>query len=283
MNFGLKPTPHDPRDYSYHKTFGSAIVALPDEYFVARPNVLDQGPSQFCTAYSTSVVATCMDGVEFNPDWFFAKEKENSGGDLDEGEDLRVAAKTASNFGFLPSSPSQPSLATESPHFLANYFNWPQGYDDAAKPYKKQSYFRVDGDFKSVLNTLYQNKDFKRAILTGVTWQNEWTVAQGGVIEDGPSSDAGLHAVALIGFTTKNGKKYIVLQNSYGKAYGDSGLFYFSEAVFNKFFVEPMFMFVDMPDGVATSSVPTIGSRWEVLLYIIIKFFKTYVDAMAGH
>ena len=269
-NFGLKPTAHDPRDYSYELTFGAPALVLPDEYFAGRPKVLDQKLSQFCTAFAASVVASCEDGVDFEPSWLFAQEKAITGGPLDQGEDLRAPMKAVVKCGLLPADKAMFSLENKDPLFLADAKNWPFSDPLAAAPYKKQGYFRVDGDFYAVRNYLYLNRSYRRAISTGVLWYNEWTTAPGGIIPTTYSEVGGLHSVAILGFTKKDGVNYIVVQNSYGDGIGDHGLFYFPDSVFNREFTQPMYMQVDLPQDVKPQP---IGNWLSILLYKIKRLF----------
>lgn len=265
---GLKPTKRDPRDYHYQKTFGSVDVVLPDEYFAGRPKILNQRASMFCTAFATCVAAACQDSKDFSPEWFFAKEKEISGSALNEGEDLRTPMKAAKEYGFLPQEAAPFSLSDHDPVFLADYKNWPDQSDILAKQYVKPSFFRVDGTFQQIRQILWANRQYKRAIVTGVQWYNEWTMAQGGIVPENYNSPAGLHCVCIIGFTKMYSKNYLVLQDSDGEIVGDRGLFYLSETVFNREFAEPMFMLVDT-DG-QTQPQP-IGNALSIWLYKLIR------------
>lgn len=276
MNFGLKPTEHDPRDFSYHKTFGASTLQLPNEYFAGRPKIKDQKLSQMCTAFASYVLAACEDGVDFLPEWSFAAGKTISKSGPEEPEDLRTPIKTAVGLGYLESAPCYPSLETQSPLYcgiLANY-EAPERVStiSLAAKYKKKSYFRVDGDFDTVKRVLFENATSKRAILTGVQWYNEWTMAPNGFIPDNAVEIAGLHCVPLIGFVTKglSGAEYIVVQNSVGEGYGDKGLFYFDRETFNKHFTEPMYMLVDMDDLYTPNP---IGNWFSILLFNFLRRF----------
>lgn len=268
MNFGLKKTEHDPRDYSYHKTFGSAApLNLPDEYFAGRPPLKNQKLSQMCTAAAACVLAACEDNADFSFEWFFAAEKEISGTPRDQAEDLRTPVKTACKMGFVPVSPDLPSLDTKNPDYCSNIANYPVSTVMLATKYIKKSFFRVDGDFDTVRRVLWDNRMYHRAILTGVLWFNEWTSAPAGMVPNFAVSPAGLHCIAIIGFTKRFGIDYIVVQNSYGEQYGDRGLFYFDRQTFNENFNQPMYMLVDAGDA----SPAPIGNFLSVLFYNLKK------------
>ncbi len=266
-NFGLKKTAHDPRDYSYHRTFGASNFILPDEYFAGRPAAKNQMLSQMCTAFASAVVGACEDGVDFCPEYSFAVGKLISKTGLEEPEDLRTPLKAAVAYGYLPSDPTLPSVVSQSAAYCANIANYAPLCADKAAKYKKKSYFRVDGNFKTIKQVLYNNAPSKRAILTGVLWMNEWTVAPKGIVPSVAVEVGGLHCVPIIGFTKIDGIEYIAVQNSYGEGLGDRGIFYFNEQVFNKCFDQPMYMEVE-PDGIQPSP---IGNWFSVLLYNLFK------------
>ena len=71
MNFGLKKTEYDPRDYSHAKTFGSMIQILPDEFIVGTCPIKNQMGSEFCTAFASYVLAALEDNVDYSPEWSF--------------------------------------------------------------------------------------------------------------------------------------------------------------------------------------------------------------------
>jgi len=255
MNYGLKKTKRDPRDFSYHKTFGAIDLKLPDEYVLDEATVKNQYGSMFCTAFASCVLAQLEDGIDFSPEWFYSKEVEISG-QMD-GQDLRTACKAAKKYGFLPQDKAQFDLTTKDPECLANPSNWPISDELAAAPYKKKSYFQVKGDFDQIKQVLFNNAPAKRAILTGVDWGEGWEAAPGGVIKNYTATGS-LHAVPIIGFK----QDYIILQNSYGKEIGDNGKFYVPRGVFAQAFTEPLYMFVDTDN----TTVPKPVGNWFQIL-----------------
>lgn len=260
MRYGLLKTKYDPRDYSHKKTFGSVQSVLPAEFLVGTTQVLNQYESVFCTAFASCILAALEDNKVFSPEWYFSKEAQISGSMQE--QDLRTAA-AASKTGFLEQNLAQFTLLNESSDFLAKNANWPATDDSAALAYKKPAYFRVDGNFQEIKQALFNNK---KAILTGVDWGTDWMQAPNGIITDYTSS-GNLHAIPLIGFKQINGIDYLIFQNSYGTAVGDSGLFYVPETIFNQAFTEPFYMFVD------TGGVPPrpIGNWLQLLINWIIK------------
>ena len=242
-NFGLKPTKRDPRDYHYRKTFGSISQPLPDEFVIGSCPVKNQMATEFCTAFASYVLAALEDNADYSPEWFFAKEVEQTG--KTDGQDLRTPCKTAIKYGFLPQNLASNTTLNQSGTFLANPANWSFSDDLAAAPNKRQSYYQCTGNFDEIKQILYQEK---RAILTGIAWYNSFTYAPAGIVPENYDELGGLHCIPIIGFKKIGGVDYLVVQNSYGTEIGDEGLFYFSEAVFNKVFTEPMYVFIKKGD-----------------------------------
>lgn len=264
MNFGLKLTEYDPRDYSHKKTFSGINDILPDNYLVGSTLVLNQYESIFCTAFASCIIAALEDNQIFSPEWYFAKEAELSGSIST--QDLRTAAKTAIKYGFLLQNLAQNSLLTQTEQFLADSKNWPFSDDLAAANYKKKSYFRVDGNFQEIKQVLFQNK---KSILTGVAWQQDWQTSVQGIIPETSSPVIGLHSIPIIGFKTMDGIEYIIIQNSYGTTVGDNGLFYFSEKVFNKNFNQPMYIFLEPGDN-----PQPIGNWFQILIHYLLTWLS---------
>lgn len=265
MIYGLKKTEYDPRDFSHQKTFGSMAQVLPDEYIVGSCPVKNQMGSEFCTAFASYVLAALEDVADYSPEWFFAKEVEETG--QTDGQDLRTSCKVATKYGFLPQNMASMTTLNQSPTFLSNPANWPFSDDLAAANNKRESYYRCDGTFEQIKQTLFRTK---RAILTGITWYESFTYAPNGIVPEDYTELGGLHCIPIIGFKKINGVDYLVVQNSYGDQIGDKGLFYFSEVIFNKVFTEPFYIFV--PKG--GQAPEPIGNFFEILIFNLLKFFK---------
>src|SRR3990167_9533720 len=165
------------------------------------------------------------------------------------GADLRSACKSHQKFGALPKDKSPMNLTTESIDTLRDWKNWHEKFDEEAKPYKKKSYFRVDNGvydtFDNIRASLWKHREEKRFVVTGAVWQSAWN----SVVPKTKSSVVGGHAFTVIGQKMIVGEQgaepYLVVQNSYGKNFGDNGLNYFPREVVNREFTFGSFMFLD--------------------------------------
>jgi len=262
MNSGLLKTKPDPRDYDYIKTFGVSTSLLPEEYLIEPISIKHQQDTDFCTAAAGCVLAEAQDKIEFSFEWFFSRYGEPG----IYGADLRKAIKAGMK-GFLPVNKAPFTVNDKERDFLADKNNWPANLNEVASIYGKQGFFNVKGKFDDIKNALWNNRNQRRAILTGIMWYNDWNY--NGIIPNNYYSPAGLHAIAIIGFKKIENVDYLIIQNSYGKDIGDNGLFYFNRTVFDKEFSEPMFMYVDL-DG---SPIQTTGNFFQRLLFKL----KNYV------
>lgn len=274
---GLQPLLKDRRDFSYHKTFGSAAIdprQLPTNFVLAQPlKIKDQGDTDMCTAFASSEVAEDQDNIEMSPEWFFSKEKELLNDYAGYGADLRTACKTATKFGFLPQSNAPFSLENQPRDFLANWNNWPRELDAIAAQFKKYSYFAVENFstdlFDSIRVTLWDNATNKESILAGSDWFAEWNGCAGGVIPQAYSMKVAQHAFKIYGWKNIGGIPYLIIQNSEALSGGDNGLLYFPREVVNKQFTYGLFCFVKQQTDY---TIKTIGNP---IVNFLINFFKS--------
>lgn len=230
---GLKPHTHDWRDYSHRRTFGAALLSdLPAEYLLLT-DIMDQNGYPKCTAYASCAVRSSQAGNrQFDPNWFYAQEGITAGTPSNDGYDLRTAMQTGVDYGFMPLAPKP---------------------GDQAADFKEASYFNIDGNydiFDNIRSAMWLAKTEQRCAVLGTMWYEEWYSAPNGVILPGTGkTPVGLHAIKAAGWTpTQQSNKrplngtYLAVQNSFGKNFGDDGIYYFHRDVVNKEFVQGHFM-----------------------------------------
>lgn len=280
QNSGLRKLPIDHRDYSHAKTFrlGAApLPPLPPEYILLS-TLENQLSTDECSAFSSSAVRDTQKGIEFSEDYMFSKEKQIEGTYKTFGADLRMPCQAAITYGFLPKTiaPDMTS-AMKGRDFIANWENWDIKLDSEAIKYRPGGYFAVDGNFDmfdNIRSAMWHHQDEKVTVFVGATWFDEWTEAPGGIIPSVYRNVAGGHAFKIAGWKTINGIPYLVCQNSYGAAFGDNGLFYFSREIVNKEFTYGAYYFLDnVPQQVAN-----VGIAWAILQrikYILMLMSKS--------
>lgn len=183
-------------------------------------------------------------GDDFDELYQMAKIKQIRGEYTSNGATLHDAAMALVTYGSLPRVKSPFTFNTGNTtdrdrNFLANWLNWPTVLDQFAAQHKIGSFFNVDGPgdaFDNIRSALWLNASKAQGfeVLFGLNWRSEWTFATNGVINENYSVSAGDgHCVKLIGQRIIAGVPYIVLQNSWGKQYGEDGLYYLSRNVIN--------------------------------------------------
>lgn len=183
-------------------------------------------------------------GDDFDELYQMAKIKQIRGEYKSFGANLHDAAMALVKYGSLPRSKTPFTFGTgkitdRNRDFLANWLNWPSALDQIAAQHKVGSFFNVDGagdTFDNIRSALWLNASKSQGyeVMFGLNWRPEWTYAAGGVIDEAYSSSAGNgHCIKLIGQKMIGGVPFLVLQNSWGKQYGDGGLYYVSRRVIN--------------------------------------------------
>lgn len=255
---GLLPLPANPgksKDFSKSVVFGATPAKdIPRTPIGNKPlKIKDQGDLDFCSGFGTSEVSEDQEGIELDPLWQFAQIKRVIGSVEGYGADLRSAGLALVNYGSLPQKNAPYTIHSGTRDFLANWENYDANLSAIAETYKKKSMFFVDGpedDFDNIRATLWENREKKVTVLAGVLWRNSWTIAPKGIVsKTGWENDkGGGHCVKIFDQIEINGTLYLVVQNSWGVDYGDSGIFYFPREVINKEFAPyGQIFFSDMP------------------------------------
>lgn len=249
---GLQPLPHDKRDFSLHRTFGS-VDSVPNYDFVIgeAKEIKQQFESDFCAAFSVTAASEYQEDTILSPEFQFALIKSLTGNPEEWGSDLRTACKSVVKFGSLPKYAAPYSLQNKDRDFLAHLENWIEPPGDQklllSGNYRKNSFFTVDGQkdtFDNFRRALWQNIAQKRAIITGCLWDSTW-FGNKVISKSGDGAKTG-HAFIVIGQKFIDGEPHLIAQLSSGKEVGDRGYFYFKRNVVNECFTFGAFMFKDL-------------------------------------
>lgn len=243
MNYGLKPTVPDERDFK----LGSfvqlpSLSELPASFRFSPLSIKDQRQTDFCSAFMSAGMSELQEGVELSPEWLFAKSKELSGKPEEWGQDIRTALQTHTKHGAVPKAKAPYSVEKKDAEFLRYIKNWPV-LDTFAIPHFKKSYAKVTGPydhFDNIRATIWKFRSERRAVGTGVIWG--WPKDQR-VINTIAKNGEG-HALYINGWTDDDHLEYV---NSWGPKAGNKGSYYFHRDVVN-FFVDiyGAYTFLDM-------------------------------------
>ncbi len=276
----LTKLPKDERDFSHAVVFGTMPISdIPTEDFdVCEPfEILNQEQKDFCPGYTVTEIAEDQAEIALSPDYQMAKIKQLLGDFTGYGADLRTAMQSRTKYGSLDLTllPFDPKVQTRD--FLANWNNYPISLDMEALKFQARSFFAVDGPhdiFDNIRVALWKNKTTKQAIAVGCVWYDEWTNASAGIIPKVYSSQLGGHAFKVFGQKTINGEVYLKIQNSFGRMYGEQGIFYIPRDVVNKEFAGyGQYIFNEMSaDDAAWHHQNQINVAQNWLLKILIAF-----------
>lgn len=273
MKMGLKPTPKEKQKYSFGAIYGYPDIAtLPDKYDVGEPlEIKDQKETMACVAYSLTAVSEYQEGVPLEPTYTVKLISEIEGeGWVNNGTSLDVGAKAALN-GFLPRSDSPYTLEKFGISWVANPLNWNSELDEKAKKHAKKAWFWIGSSnklkmFDAIRSAMWKFKDEKRAVQTGVIWNDIWS-DQTKINKEGRS--IGGHAIAIKGWDGD----YLKIQNSYGKSVGENGIQYIHKNLVNKLFRFGALMFLDLPETheAILEKSEWYRASWFKKLFLIIK------------
>jgi len=228
---GLRLLPQDDRDFKLG-AFSSLpkLEELPDELFLGETELMDQGQSDYCTAFTASTLNELQEMQVFSPEWIFAVSKMLSG-DIDAwGQDLRTAMKVLVKHGALLRTLSPFSLENTSDQVLRNIKSWEETTFAQALPYRKKSYASVQSfgysAFDAIRATLYKYRVEKKAVAIGVEWK--WSLGET-YLKQNDNQGFG-HAVPVIGYKGD----YLTIKNSAGKNAGKGGYHYIHKDIINE-------------------------------------------------
>jgi len=284
---GLRPLKKDRRDFSYTKKFG--IVSLPTQNFrVGAPlEIKEQFSSDMCTAFASTGLSELQEGVILSPEWQFAKIKQMEGNWQAWGADLRTTCKSLVKYGSLPKDKAEFNLKFKDRNFLANWENWDKtkygnGFEleMIARKHRKQSYFAIDTSgytdlFDAMRGALWQQKEYKRGILTGIMWRTVWNNLKDGIIPIQNGGGEFGHSFYFIGQKYIDNVLYLEAITSNGLDMGNKGSYYFPREVVNQECIYGNYIFVDMPPEQAKVEV---WSNYQVFLDRIKKLLTALLQ-----
>jgi len=249
---GLRPLPTDQRDFIHHQAFGSMNVAELPFYYEVSQNIWikDQKDSDMCATCAGIGASEDQEQVELCFEYQFAKAKELMGDWKSWGTNLRIVCKSLVKFGSLPQKYAPFTLESMGRDYCADWHNWDNKYDLYAKPFIKKSYFKINEHtgkdlYDSLRIALWQNRNYRRSIVSGALWRASWTSSE--LIPIEYENDGIPHAFKIMGWTSQG----LICQLSNGENIGDSGLFYMPRKVANKELNYGNFMFIDIDPDVA--------------------------------
>ena len=209
--YGFIQSPKDLRDYKINKVYKS--IALPTEFAVAHSSIKDQGAVNSCVAHAISEILEAKDGIKYSTGWIYGYRPFNYY--QGEGMITSEALKTVTKVGYVKNEDLDVNIEmSEAKNIVDKNINV---LKERAANRKIASYARLTSiaEIKQALYT--SNKPVLLAIMVGV---NGIELDKKNVAYI-PSEYAGGHQMVCYGWNEVG----FLIQNSWGKNFGDKGTF----------------------------------------------------------
>jgi hypothetical protein len=233
---GLRLLPEDGRDFQLGAIFLLPdLKDLPESFVFKRPTIKDQGDTDYCTAFVSSIQAEMQDGVVLSPLYAFAASKKISGDPNMWGQNIRDSQKVWTKYGGVPEKLAKYKVNKDLFNGDVRFLDKWDDLKDIRDVHMKESYFKVKGQhdtFDDIRASIWKFREVKRAVSIGVLW--EWRLGEKFLTKETAIGGQYGHCLAVIGWETIDDETYLVVHNSYGTRAGENGLHYISRDVINK-------------------------------------------------
>lgn len=211
----------DRRDY--HLSGISGIVELPSSFRLNDPfPIKNQNGFGSCTGQAAAGHKQLQEGIELSARFAYAMTKKLEG-NKDWGAYTRNQFKVLTETGAV----SEESWPERHDISEQEYLDWniiPFNVVESANKHKSQKYWRVEPDFESIKQAIYQ---YKQAVVISVPWYISYNQPKDGYLA--LDKDLGWrfgHAVLIEGWQ----EDWLILRNSYGDTWGLNGICYFHKS-----------------------------------------------------
>lgn len=232
MQNGLKKVKLDERTFKMGAVFDlPKLSELPSKFRLKTLFIKNQGLSDKCAAYASTTLSEIQEGVELNPDFLFAVAKDIEGDVESFGLQLISVAKAHTKVGTIEQKDVPSNINVESIKY--RYIkDWGDELLSKAMLHRKESYLEITGkydSFDTIKASIWKFREKKQGVLFGAVWNYN----ANDIYIEKPALNGNGHAMAIIGWDFKNGKEWLVVQNSFGKSCGDDGVQYWSRKAIN--------------------------------------------------
>lgn len=255
IRHGIDPIIEDNRDLSYHKTYrkygstnlGSVPIKL-DFFNGWMPNQEDDGAPFECAAYGLADSARSEEGIEYTPDFSFAKGLQIGGQpSTQQGCDVRDMLKGGQVYGLLKKEDATISSKEFGEAYAGDWRKWPLDADAKAEPNRRGKYLNLYPTsgmdyFDSIRAAMWNNYTMtnkRRPALLGTPWLNEWSsLPQSGIVPstftyNGNPNAYNWHLWVIDGFDMIGNTEYARAKTWQGENYGYGGHSFYPREVIN--------------------------------------------------
>lgn len=223
---GCSPAPIDHRDRLFATPTLSADI-FPVDLRSQCPPVRSQGDLGACTAFSVTELYDFVRRKHNLPHWtpsplfsYYATRSLTKQTAEDCGATVRNALKSTVNFGV--------AMEKDWPYDTTQFtINPPLSVWDRAEKHQTIEYLKLDDyDKNSFIGCLCQGYPFSFGLRLFTSFINNLDTVTKGIVkvpDYNTEKEIGGHCMLAVGYQITDGKEYLIVQNSWGKDWGDNG------------------------------------------------------------
>lgn len=282
---GLLPYTKDERELKLGAIFDQPrIEDLPDSFSMEGTFwQKDQGNTDKCAGASSTGVREVQEGVELDYEFIFALAKMSE--PLDSwGASLDSIAKAWIRYGTIERKDRPKELEGKDAEYLRDIKNWPNKDELLKKAalHKAKSYMWTKGrytPFDNLKTWIYKFRNESRLPVIGINFGYNLSDIYFEKYTEGSGHAMFIHPM---GWCWRNGKEWLVVQNSYGAGVGENGHHYLSREVIDRGVTRfGAIMFQDMPVDEARKLLEAnVKADTNILikqLALLINYLKQFV------
>lgn len=246
---------YDPRDYIYSPVGDGAY---PVGYKLEQMPIKNQGAINSCVAHSVALIKEIQEfyetgkRVEFSTGWIYGYRLSSQYQGV--GMYPKEALANLKNYGNVTADIFPENFEYAEIQYLIS--NRKTECIEQAKKYKISAYARVNS-VSAVKDCLY-NQHSPVMVICDI-YDSFYTIGANGKVPLKSGALQGSHAMTIIGWTKISGAEYYIVQNSWGKEWGDNGLCYLRT---NNAIITDMYTITDKDNGTINFS-DVESTRWS--------------------
>lgn len=246
---------YDPRDYIYSPVGDGAY---PVGYKLEQMPIKNQGAINSCVAHSVALIKEIQEfyetgkKTEFSTGWIYGYRLSSQYQGA--GMYPKEALTNLKNYGDVTADIFPENFEYAEIQYLIS--NRKTECLAQAKKYKISAYARVNS-VSAVKDCLY-NQHSPVMVICDI-YDSFYTIGANGKVPLKSGALQGSHAMTIIGWTKISGAEYYIVQNSWGKEWGDNGLCYLRT---NNAIITDMYTITDKDNGTINFS-DVESTRWS--------------------
>lgn len=274
----------DERDFDYSLIAGDPNVELPKSFRVSPIPIYNQGRLDCCVGAGIAAAKSLQEEevLSMRHAWSLAKKygalrgypREAYGAYVTDGLKAVVAE------GLLLDGTIDEDITVPRLDYMDVTLNKTQ--ERQALKHRALTFWRVTyaaQDVEAIKRAMFETGN---AVMTSVLWFSEYNKPKDGFLPNPKTSSSGHFFICTGWDVDKNGRTYLIFQNSWGESWGDRGYFYvYQDKVANHNF-RSWYIFVDIPKDQALIinkyQGQLIKNTWDNKVYIVSNKHISWIE-----